>query len=114
MAKHSGDDDDDADDRDVLPCSIMERIGVRELRQHASRYLDRVKAGEIIEVTEYGTPVARLVPIKEMSRYDRMVASGEIIPGDGRDILDTPPLPLELGERPPSEVLQRMRDSERF
>ena len=30
--------------------STMERIGVRELRQHASRYLDRVKAGESIEV----------------------------------------------------------------
>ena len=32
----------------------MERIGVRELRQHASRYLDRVKAGETVEVTERG------------------------------------------------------------
>jgi len=40
----------------------MERIGVRELRQHASRYLARVRLGETLEVTERGRPVARLVP----------------------------------------------------
>jgi prevent-host-death family protein len=41
----------------------MERIGVRELRQHASRYLARVANGEPIEVTDRGRPVARLVPV---------------------------------------------------
>ncbi len=41
----------------------MERIGVRELRQHASRYLARVANGEAIEVTDRGRPVARLVPV---------------------------------------------------
>jgi prevent-host-death family protein len=40
----------------------MERIGVRELRQHATRYLGRVKAGETVEVTERGQLVALLVP----------------------------------------------------
>jgi prevent-host-death family protein len=41
----------------------MERIGVRELRQHASRYLARVANGEAIEVTDRGRPVAHLVPV---------------------------------------------------
>jgi prevent-host-death family protein len=41
----------------------MERIGVRELRQNASRYLARVANGEAIEVTDRGRPVARLVPV---------------------------------------------------
>ena len=41
----------------------MDRIGVRELRQHASRYLARVANGEAIEVTDRGRPVARLVPV---------------------------------------------------
>lgn len=30
----------------------MERIGIRELRQNASRYLAKVKTGETVEVTE--------------------------------------------------------------
>jgi prevent-host-death family protein len=37
-------------------------VGVRELRQNLSRYLDRVKAGVALVVTERGREVARLVP----------------------------------------------------
>lgn len=37
-------------------------VGVRELRQNLSRYLERVKAGEAFVVTERGTEVARLTP----------------------------------------------------
>jgi prevent-host-death family protein len=38
------------------------KVGVRELRQNLSRYLDRVKEGETLTVTEHGREVARLVP----------------------------------------------------
>lgn len=41
----------------------MERIGVRELRQHASKWLAKVRAGATIEITDRGDPVARLVPL---------------------------------------------------
>jgi prevent-host-death family protein len=43
---------------------MAESVGVRELRQNASKVLKRVKAGESIDVTEHGRPIARLVPIK--------------------------------------------------
>jgi prevent-host-death family protein len=36
-------------------------VGVRDLRDHLSSYLERVKAGEIFTVTEHGHPIARLV-----------------------------------------------------
>jgi prevent-host-death family protein len=58
----------------------MERIGVRELRQHASRYIDRVKAGETVEVTVRGELVALLVPPNPAtSARERLVASGRLI-----------------------------------
>lgn len=41
---------------------MPETVGVRELRQNLSKYLDRVKAGEDLVVTEHGREVARLVP----------------------------------------------------
>lgn len=41
---------------------MSESVGVRELCQNLSRYLDRVKAGESLEVTERGRIVARLSP----------------------------------------------------
>lgn len=63
----------------------MERIGVRELRQHASRYLDKVKAGETVEVTERGTLVALLVPPSPAATArDRLIASGRLLSSDGR------------------------------
>jgi prevent-host-death family protein len=41
----------------------MEQIGIRELRQHASKWINRVRAGASIEITYRGQPAAHLVPI---------------------------------------------------
>jgi prevent-host-death family protein len=57
----------------------MERIGVRELRQQASRYLARVQAGETFEITDNGKPVAQLVPVLQTT-LDALYASGYIKP----------------------------------
>jgi prevent-host-death family protein len=43
----------------------MRQVGVRELRQQASRLLKRVAAGESFEVTDRGRPVALLVPLPD-------------------------------------------------
>jgi len=40
----------------------VERIGIRELRQHASTYLARVQTGEAFEITDRGRLVAVLSP----------------------------------------------------
>jgi prevent-host-death family protein len=90
------------------------RVGVRELRQNLSVYLDRVKAGETLEVTEHGTPVARLTPQLRapVSVLDQMIADGRA----QRAILDhrdLPPPPKFPG-RSLSEVLAEMRDEERY
>lgn len=62
----------------------MTRIGIRELRQHASRYLERVKAGEVVEVTERGRLIALLVsPTPAVTSRDRLIASGRLIPAKG-------------------------------
>ena len=58
------------------------RVGVRELRQNLSVYLDRVKDGETLDVTEHGVPVAELRPRTEdpISAIDRLIAEGRITP----------------------------------
>lgn len=59
----------------------MERIGVRELRQHATRYLSRVKAGETVEVTERGRLVALLVPpAPGATGREHLIAAGQLMP----------------------------------
>ncbi len=54
--------------------------GVRELRDHLSRYLAAVRQGEEITVTDHGRAVARLVPLDAPRPFDRLVAEGLITP----------------------------------
>lgn len=99
-------------ERDAKPA----RVGVRELRQNLSVYLDRVKAGETLEVTEHGQPVAQLAPRppKPMSILDQLIAEGKATAarGDHR-LLPPPPRPPAGYDGPTaSEILQQMRDEE--
>ena len=55
-------------------------VGIRELRAHLSRYLDRVRDGEEIVVTDRGKPIARISPANGRSRIDELIAAGIITP----------------------------------
>jgi prevent-host-death family protein len=55
--------------------------GVRELRDHLSRYLDLVREGEEVTVTDHGKAVARLVPLGRPRPLDRLIAEGLVTPG---------------------------------
>ena len=85
----------------------MIQVGVRELRQQASRWLERVAAGESFEVTDRGRPVALLVPIPTEEGLGALVASGRARRGEGRLSELGPPLPLPHGAPAPSDVLDR-------
>jgi prevent-host-death family protein len=53
-------------------------VGVRELRDHLSRYLDAARAGEEITVTEHGRAVARLTGLGRPRVLDRLIAEGRV------------------------------------
>jgi len=54
----------------------MTSVGIRELRQHASRYVERAAAGETFEVTDRGRAVALLTPLVT-GNWERLVATGQ-------------------------------------
>jgi prevent-host-death family protein len=88
----------------------MIRIGVRELRQHASQYLARVKAGETVEVTERGRLVALLTPPSpSMTALERMIAEGRVHPATAPFELPTP-TKLPPGSPSLSEILDELRE----
>jgi prevent-host-death family protein len=90
----------------------MDRIGIRELRQHASRWVRRAAAGESFEVTDRGRPVARLVPPAPLEGFAKLRAEGRITEANG-DLLDLgPPLPPKPGAPLPSELVAADRDDE--
>lgn len=92
----------------------MRRIGVRELRQDASRWLREVEAGESLEVTSRGRPVALLVPVPDrLAGLGRLIAEGRISRPTG-DLLELGPALLPRPGVPlPGEVLRGMRERER-
>lgn len=88
----------------------MERIGVRELRQHASRYLARVANGETFEVTDRGRPVAHLVPVRG-DAWEDLVATGRVSRApDAADVAEEAPGDYGVAA---SEALAAMRADER-
>lgn len=91
----------------------MERVGVRELRQHASRYLASVKAGQSVEVTERGELVALLTPPEQpRSARERLLAAGRLLPAvspSGR-LRGSRPLTVASGEPTNQELLDAQRE----
>lgn len=55
-------------------------VGVRELRDNLSRYLDRVREGEELVVTDRGHAIARVLPIGAERALDRLIAEGLVTP----------------------------------
>lgn len=53
-------------------------VGVRELKEHLSEYLERAAAGEVIRVTDHGRPKAILAPLPGVSNLNAGVEAGWI------------------------------------
>jgi prevent-host-death family protein len=55
------------------------QMGIRELRDTLTATIRRVRAGETIEVTHQGVPVAIIAPAAS-DRVSRLVAAGDVTP----------------------------------
>ena len=84
----------------------MEKIGIRELRQRASEWVAKAKAGTEILITDRGQPVARLMPLtpNENAR-NKLIDDGQLIPAAAprahfstHDLVSGPPLTPILDE----------------
>lgn len=87
----------------------MVSIGVRELKNHLSKYLDYVKRGEVVVVTERGRPIARMIKEQPSER-----SLGEILePLIAKGLVRIPQRPrrkrihraVELPGKPLSEMV---------
>ncbi len=85
----------------------MTRMGIRELRDNLTKTIRRVRAGESIEITHDGEPVALLSPVRR-DRLEQLIAAGEVTPGKPleRPIRRFP----ATGKLTASEILERDRD----
>jgi prevent-host-death family protein len=91
----------------------MATSGIRELRQRASELLRRVEAGETIQITDRGRPVAVLAPLPDEGPSAQLRVTGDLVAAE-RDLASLPaPAPLAPGQERPSRILERLRHDER-
>jgi antitoxin (DNA-binding transcriptional repressor) of toxin-antitoxin stability system len=87
-----------------------EPVGVRELRQNLSVYLDRLKTGTVFRVTERGRAVALLIPIPQHSTaIERLIASGRAT-APKHDLLSIQPLKTRTARKVSEALLADRED----
>jgi prevent-host-death family protein len=98
--------------------ALMESVTVSELNRQTAKVLERVKAGESVEISEYGRPVARIMPAAPTTGVpllDRLIAQGRAIPASNPGpIPPTPPRDETDEDVSLSAALAQMRDDERY
>jgi prevent-host-death family protein len=62
----------------------MAEVGIRELRDHLSRYLDEVQQGNDVVVTDRGRAIARILPMSGETTLDRLIREGRVTPAKRR------------------------------
>lgn len=84
----------------------MSDVGIRELKERLSEYLDRAERGEVLRVTDRGRPKAVLGPVPGRVRVEDGIRAGWITPGT-----DAPLRPVHRAKstRPLLDVLAEDR-----
>ncbi|MCG6988585.1 MAG: type II toxin-antitoxin system prevent-host-death family antitoxin [Gemmatimonadetes bacterium] len=86
----------------------MRKTSISILKAHLSRYLDAVKAGEEVIVTERGRPVARLTGVLDLdaptARVAQLVREGRM-----RAPMDAAPADAQKGGLPPDPEGRALR-----
>jgi prevent-host-death family protein len=73
-----------------------DEVGVKELRADLSAWLQRVREGAVVIVTDRGTPVARLSPYGAPSGLERLIAEGRVrLPTTPKQPADAKGIPVE-------------------
>jgi prevent-host-death family protein len=59
---------------------MVVEVGVRELRNNLSHYLEQVRDGDEVVVTDRGRAIARVLPLSGERTLDRLIADGLVTP----------------------------------
>src|ERR1700730_16125541 len=95
--------------------SVPRRIGIRELRQHASVYVDLVERGYTVDITNRGRLVAQMIPVRDPeSPLERWIARGVIERAeDEGSILEIDPYTgVGGGQQTASQAVTELRGAE--
>jgi prevent-host-death family protein len=86
-------------------------VGIRAFKAHLSQYMQQVKDGESIVITEHGKPVGRIlpVPVSLEERIERLRKAG-LVEWSGKKLRRIKPPAVNRGDKLVSDIVVEMRD----
>lgn len=86
-------------------------VGIRQLKEQLSHYVEQVKAGATVVITERGTPVGRIVPVAPSleSRLQQLV-DAQLLAWSGRKLGPREPIVRGRGAKTVSDLLLEDRE----
>ena len=81
-------------------------VGIRELKTRLSNYVQQVKSGATLVITERGKPVGRIVPLSPSveTRVQELVQAG-LMAWSGQKLAPMAPVARTRGERMVADLL---------
>jgi prevent-host-death family protein len=86
-------------------------VGIRELKARLSTYLQQVKAGSTVVITDRGKPVGRIIPIKPSvdEQMQELLQTG-LVAWSGRKLVPIDPVAQTRGKGTIADLLLEDRD----
>jgi len=86
-------------------------VGIRELKAQLSAYVQRVKAGDTVVITERGKAVGRIVPIERSveERLQDLIAAG-VVEWNGQKLEPMAPVARTHGPKTVADLLLEDRE----
>jgi len=86
-------------------------IGIRELKTRLSAYMQQVKSGATVVITERGKPIARIVPLSPSvkNRVQELVQAG-LMAWSGRKLAPLAPVARTRGRQTVADLLLEDRE----
>jgi prevent-host-death family protein len=81
----------------------MVTVASKELKNRLGRYLQLVRTGEPVQITDRGKPIGCIVPLQspaaspDVIEWSRLIASGGLSPGSGKPLRRHKPAKLKPG-----------------
>ena len=86
-------------------------VGIRDLKTHLSEYIQRVRSGQSIVITDHGKPVGRILPVG-MSLDERIeeLRKAGLVEWSGKKLRDIRPPAINRGDKLASDIVVELRD----
>jgi prevent-host-death family protein len=86
-------------------------VGIRELKARLSSYMQQIKAGETLVITERGKPIGRIVPLRPSveGQVQELTRAG-LAAWSGRRLAPLPPVARARGRQTVADLLLEDRE----